>query len=581
MARHLRAPLGGGRRGATIWPDADSRGHRHPVCGARPRPAGPCRLGDRGRRRGRRRGRAGRRGARSRRPRGGIARRGLPRRHGAVRRGARALGRVRLGRGGPGRAGRRARGHRPARGGQPCRRRRGRARQRLGRRRDQRAARPAPGRARRLAPAGPAGRRAGARGRGGVAHRAAGGRRAPARAAELRARLRPQRATAAPRRRRRSRRPQRRARPPAGADRGARGPPSAPRRGRCAARHRRAHRRAGGREPRVKVAFLVNDLQLSGGVGVVVAHARQLHDHHGFDVTLILAREQEDPHWRHEPLQGLPVISLDEARGEHYDVAVSTWWETAFTLFELRADRHASFVQSLEDRFYRQGEVERLGARLVLDLPVSFITEARWIAETLADLRPDAPCLLVRNGIDKDVFRSPASVEPRTSAPLRILVEGYASVWFKGVNEAVAAVGQMHEPHHLTVVSPDRGHLVADGADRVVGPTPQRELAALYAETDVVVKLSRVEGMYGPPLEAFHMGATCVTTEVTGHEEYVQHGVNALLCDWDDPNGTARQLDLLARDRVLLHRLRLGALETARTWPTWAQSGQFMAGALH
>jgi glycosyltransferase involved in cell wall biosynthesis len=331
----------------------------------------------------------------------------------------------------------------------------------------------------------------------------------------------------------------------------------------------------------VKVAFLVNDLQLSGGVGVVVAHARQLHDHHGFDVTLILAREQEDPHWRHEPLQGLPVISLDEARGEHYDVAVSTWWETAFTLFELRADRHASFVQSLEDRFYRQGEVERLGARLVLDLPVSFLTEARWIAETLADLRPDAPCLLVRNGIDKDVFRSPASVEPRASGPLRILVEGYASVWFKGVNEAVAAVGQMHEPHHLTVVSPDRGHLVADGADRVVGPIPQRELAALYAETDVVVKLSRVEGMYGPPLEAFHMGATCVTTEVTGHEEYVQHGVNALLCDWDDPNGTARQLDLLARDRVLLHRLRLGALETARTWPTWAQSGQFMAGALH
>ena len=67
--------------------------------------------------------------------------------------------------------------------------------------------------------------------------------------------------------------------------------------------------------------------------------------------------------------------------------------------------------------------------------------------------------------------------------------------------------------------------------------------------------------MYGPPLEAFHMGATCVTTEVTGHEEYIEHGVNALVCDWDDPRGTARQLDLLARDRVLLHTLRLGALD--------------------
>ena len=331
----------------------------------------------------------------------------------------------------------------------------------------------------------------------------------------------------------------------------------------------------------MKVAFLVNDLQLSGGVGVVVAHARQLHERHGFDVTLVLAREQEDPHWRHEPLEGLPVASLEEARHDRYDVAVSTWWETAFSLFELRAERYASFVQSLEDRFYRPGEAERLGARLVLDLPVSFITEARWIAETLAGLRPSAPCYLVRNGIDKRVFASPNDLGPRIDGPLRVVVEGYANNWFKGVNEAVAAVGQMREPHHLTVVAPNREGLLADGADRVIGPVSQRELAALYAESDVLVKLSRVEGMYGPPLEAFHMGATCVTTEVTGHEEYVEHGVNALVCDWDDQRGTARQLDLLARDRVLLHRLRLGALETARAWPDWEQAGQFMAGVLH
>jgi O-antigen biosynthesis protein len=331
----------------------------------------------------------------------------------------------------------------------------------------------------------------------------------------------------------------------------------------------------------VNVCFIVNDLQLSGGVGVVVAHARQLHDRHGFDVTLVLAREQEDPHWHHERLQGLPVLSLDEARRARFDVAISTWWETAFALFELEAERYVSFVQSLEDRFYRPWEPERLGARIVLDLPVSFITEARWIADTLEDLRPGVPCYLVRNGIDKAVFASPAELVPRTEGPLNVLVEGYAASWFKGVNEAIAAVGLMHEPHRLTVVTPYREGLAANRADRVLGPISQRDLAALYAESDVLVKLSRVEGMYGPPLEAFHMGTTCVTTEVTGHEEYVEHGVNALVCDWDDPRGTARQLDLLARDRVLLHRLRLGALETARTWPDWEQAGQFMAGVLH
>ena len=330
----------------------------------------------------------------------------------------------------------------------------------------------------------------------------------------------------------------------------------------------------------MKVAFVVNDLQLSGGIGVVVHHAQALHHRHGWDVWLVLARAQDDPHWGFEALAGLRVASLEEARAEEFDVAVSTWWETVFALFDLRAARYASFVQSLEDRFYRQDEIERLGASLMLSLPVSFITEARWIRDTLADLRPDAPCLLVRNGVDKEVFPLVEEVRPRTSGPLRVLVEGYANTWFKGVNEAIAAVGEMQEPVHLTVVAPNRDGLRAERADEVVGPIPQREMAERYARTDVVLKLSQVEGMYGPPLEGFHRGATCVTTEVTGHEEYIEHGTNALVVDWDDRRGTARLLDLLARDRMLLHRLRCGALETARQWPDWDRAGELMAVAL-
>ena len=105
-------------------------------------------------------------------------------------------------------------------------------------------------------------------------------------------------------------------------------------------------------------------------------------------------------------------------------------------------------------------------------------------------------------------------------------------------------------------------------------------MAELYSQTDVVLKLSRVEGMFGPPLEGFHRGATCVVTAVTGHEEYVEHGWNGLVADWDDPRGTGRLLDLLARDRRLLHFLRSNALATAKAWPSPEQSSDFMAAAL-
>ncbi len=331
----------------------------------------------------------------------------------------------------------------------------------------------------------------------------------------------------------------------------------------------------------MKVAFVVYDLQLSGGVSVILEHARRLSMRDGWDVTLVLAREQEAASWRgYEHLSHLHICPREQALLQRYDIAIATWWETTFTLFELDAGRYAYFVQSLEDRFYHHEEAERLGAGLTLDLPVAFITEARWIAQTLAQIRPDAPCYLVRNGIDKEVFVPIDQVMPSLDGPLRVLIEGSPQAWFKHVPAAVQAAAAMQEPRHLMIASGGHDGLPADAAQEVLGPMSHREMAEVYARTDVLLKLSSVEGMFGPPLEGFHRGATCVVTPVTGHEEYVEHGFNALLADWEDLRGTARQLDLLARDRELLHYLRCNALATAKAWPDWDQSSQFMAGAL-
>lgn len=327
------------------------------------------------------------------------------------------------------------------------------------------------------------------------------------------------------------------------------------------------------------MAFLTQDLQLSGGVGVIVSHAVQL-ARHGFDVDLVQTRSSVRPDWSHHGLASVQIVSLEQARTRSYDVALATWWATAQQLFDLDAARHACFVQSLEDRFYSGEDPQRLVATLAQDLPVRFVTEARWIAGTLEALRPGEKVFYVRNGIAKDVFAPVAAVPAPRGEPLRILVEGSLGVPFKGVGDALAAVAGMTAPRHLTVVAPDGGGARSEGVDRLLGAVPQQRLAELYAQADVVLKLSRVEGMFAPPLEGFHKGATCVVTPVTGHDEYVVHGENGLVVDWDDPAGTARALDLLAHDGVLLHRLRAGALATARSWPGWEQQGQVMAAVL-
>ncbi len=319
----------------------------------------------------------------------------------------------------------------------------------------------------------------------------------------------------------------------------------------------------------MRICFLLNDLHQAGGVGVILNHAREL-DRMGADVSLLVKNWESVamPDNNRLSIKPLAASPKDEAP---YDVAIATWWETAYELFEVAARNHAYFVQSLEDRFYSSLKIlERFAAEVTYDLPVHFITEAGWIKDFLERIRPDAECSLVRNGIDKDLFEIPDQpVRRPESEPLRVLVEGHPYVPFKGVFEAIEAVRSTEQRAHLTLVSPKRYNPWDFDADQVLFELSQEEMAEAYSDTDVVVKLSRVEGMFGPPLEGFHKGATCCVTPVTGHEEYVIHGHNGVITDFDDLRGCARQLDLLSSDRDYLTYLKENALDTARAWPSW------------
>jgi glycosyltransferase involved in cell wall biosynthesis len=322
-----------------------------------------------------------------------------------------------------------------------------------------------------------------------------------------------------------------------------------------------------------RVCFLLGALGPSGGAGAVVRHALGLAREQGMDVTIAVASADGDA-----PV-GVPVIGLAEARAAEYDVAISTWWRTAYDLFSIPARRRVHFVQQLEERVYRPGDVERLGAAAVLDLPVAFVTEARWIAELIAELRPGAPCFRVPNGIDADVFH-PAG-RRAGGGPLRVLVEGSPGLWYKGVADAARVLARATEPLDATLVTPEAPDpQIARSFDRVMGPFDHAAMAEAYRDADVLLKLSRVEGVFMPPIEALSCGTTCVVWPVTGHDEVVHHGVDGVVVDFDDVPGTAGWLDLLARDRALLDRLRRGALETAAGWPSWSDSTARFAEAL-
>lgn len=321
----------------------------------------------------------------------------------------------------------------------------------------------------------------------------------------------------------------------------------------------------------MRIAFLLPSLSRSGGVDVVVRYAAALRAQEDFDAQVVLVDGDSA-----DDATPAPVRRLAQARGESWDLAIATWWTTARALPELKAARRALFVQGWEERFYtREKLADRLGAALSLAPCDGAIAVSEHVARMVSAAFPELPLHVVVNGIDKDVF-APRE-RAASSGPLRVLLEGQPELAVKGFGQALEALGLMAEPVHVTHVALQPSAAVA--ADRsLVGLGPP-EMADAYAETDVLLKLSRAEGLGLPPLEAAHVGVPSILTPFGGQAQWLEHGRNGIEVGWDDVPGTAAWLDVLARDRVLLARLGDGARATAERWPAQERQVGAMATA--
>jgi O-antigen biosynthesis protein len=320
----------------------------------------------------------------------------------------------------------------------------------------------------------------------------------------------------------------------------------------------------------MRICFLVGSVDISGGTYVIFQHAAFLRAV-GHEVVLAVQQPftKATSTW-HPGAGSLQMVPFDAAT-DNYDWVIATWWKTALELHRFKAKNYAYFVQSIESRFYpeTEGPLKRL-VDSTYDLPVAYVTEAHWILEHLRKYHGQS-ATLVRNGIRKDLY-VPLGLhtELRPNGKLRILVEGPFDVFFKNTGKAlnIAKRSQAGEVWLLTHSPVSK----LPGVNRVFSRLPITAVPDIYRSCDVLLKLSYVEGMFGPPLEMFHCGGTAITYNVTGHDEYIVHNNNALVAERDDDIRVIRYLHMLQRDPELLARLKYHALVTADNWPDWDES---------
>lgn len=331
---------------------------------------------------------------------------------------------------------------------------------------------------------------------------------------------------------------------------------------------------------KTRIAFIVGSTDIGGGNNVILSHAAYLQKQ-DFDVYIISlfppAHSLLAP-W-HIALNSLPVLSIEEAKNQQFDLAIATWWATAYELPNLSAKQYMYFVQSIESWFVPDNKNE---LRRVIDatyLPLlPIITEATWIQHYLREIFSHEP-FLVLNGIDKTLF-NPDGVcfARREKGKLRVLIEGPIDVDFKNVPNTIKLVKRAAPDEIWLLTSSDISYY--PGVDRIFSRIPIHEVPAIYRSCDVLVKLSYVEGMFGPPLEMFHCGGTAITYNITGHEEYMKNGLNSLILETGDEAGVVAAIKRLKTDAALLDSLKKGALHTSASWPDWDTSSSYFLDAV-
>lgn len=313
----------------------------------------------------------------------------------------------------------------------------------------------------------------------------------------------------------------------------------------------------------MKIGYIIPSCSVSGGMAVICQHGNRLRNR-GHSVVFLSIVDIKKMDWF--PNQEIPIYDAASWASD-LDILVATAWSTAFWLPRINAKVKCYFVQSDETRFHPAGSRWQHLTTLTYYFGVNYFTEARWIQKWLND-NFGHKAELIPNGLDETLFFPTEPLEPKGKRP-RILLEGAIGLPYKGMKESFEAVKNIDA--EVWCVS-SYGTPNADWkCDRFFEHVPMHEMRKIYSSCDILLKLSRVEGFFGPPMEMMACGGAVVVGRVTGYDEYIVEGFNALVVDPLDITAAEHAVKQLLNDPDLRTKLITAGRQTADEW-TWESS---------
>jgi O-antigen biosynthesis protein len=313
----------------------------------------------------------------------------------------------------------------------------------------------------------------------------------------------------------------------------------------------------------MKITYLIPGTGISGGIAVVCQHVNRLLAR-GHDVYMVSQSGQTEIKWF--PNQNVRIVTLKEYP-QDTDILVATSWTTSLTVAKLPAKQKFYFVQSDETRFHPQDDPYRYLTALTYLFDFNYFTEAKWIREWLMN-NFGHRSEIIPNGLDEEIWHPAQPIAPKGER-IRVLLEGAIDIPYKGMQDAFEVVNDLD----VEVWCVSSYGLPKPGwkCDRFFTEYPMSEMNKIYSSCDILLKMSRVEGFFGPPMEMMACGGAVVVGRVTGYDEYIVDGYNALVVDSGDvPAGRSAVLRLINEPELRKSLIENGK-KTAAEW-NWESS---------
>jgi len=328
----------------------------------------------------------------------------------------------------------------------------------------------------------------------------------------------------------------------------------------------------------MKIAYLLADTELSGGIRVAVAHADALIDR-GHELTLITRGTPLT--WRRSRARWRYVQSFEEVDGLEFDFVVGTFWTTVAAAHAIAGPRAVHFCQGYEGSIEAYQSVKS-EIDAVYRLPIPKICVSPYLVEVVRPLYDDVT--YVGQVVDDEFFQEMDRLKPvpqgaHGTSPLwdrlqpvrpRVLLVGPAQADFvKGIDVGYAAVRHARaRGAELDLVRASQWR-AADGepvelAGEFHVAIPTVEMARLFASCDVYLGPNRRKEGFGlPAAEALAGGVPAILTRIPSYLWWDDAQDYALFVEEEDAVAMGDALVQLLGDTALRERLSRRGREVA------------------